>query len=149
MVRLVVGVGLACLLGCEVREAKPASAPPPRVVHVIDHGQVYPEAPPPDIQVSRERPEPTDCDEKRDKVVEKKREFAEAKRKREEYFKSQCTGTLKEEVHIDVAGHETGRGPERAWLCDGKLVDSPISTRESSIAMQIGLLQHYIRDNCR
>lgn len=59
-----------------------------------------------------------------------------------------CKLTLKHYTTRDLGGREVSRGPEKAWICDGKLVDSTESSRALWLAVRIGDLQEFLREKC-
>lgn len=91
-------------------------------------------------QVDRDK-----CDRLQEKANDIARRIKDATEKREEYVKSHCTGTLKFETVVTPYGRRSA-GPAKVWLCDGKIIDSPVSNHEVLLASGHGMVVHEMKE---
>lgn len=88
------------------------------------------------------------CDEIREQIVDNERAYEVAGVRREEYAKAHCKGVVTYTTRVFPGGARVSAGPERAWLCDGKLVEVLETSDEQILASRIGYLHHWVKENC-
>lgn len=88
------------------------------------------------------------CELRRDRLAKFRAELADLQSGHAEWVAKHCQPTLKYYTRKTIDGAESSRGPERAWVCDGKIVDSTESSRGLYLAQRIADLQVFLREKC-
>ena len=68
------------------------------------------------------------------------------KREHEEYVRDRCKPTMKSQYD---SLYKVEKSPERAWICDGKHVNTLRSPRLEYLLTREVNLRDYVRMNCR
>lgn len=139
---------LLLLVGCGTAPApEPVFVPPPPPALSAPPAATV-DAPEPGPQYPAWTPCPQ-CNEKRAKLATAESELAEEEARTEAYVKVHCKGTLKAETRVFQGGARVSSPPEKAWICDGRLVDVPETLEEQVLVARIGDLNHWIKLNCK
>lgn len=88
------------------------------------------------------------CDAKKAELEKGVAELTEIDAKHDEWVKKNCKGNLKSVTRVFPGGARSNSAPERAWVCDGKMVDSTESYQQAAVAARNGRLRGWIKDNC-
>lgn len=86
------------------------------------------------------------CERQKEKIDERKKELEEAEVADVAYVRERCHGTLKREVWLNPRGR---RAPERAWVCDGKIVDKLESARTQRAYERVVDAEYNYEKYCR
>jgi hypothetical protein len=135
------------LVGCAREAVSPAPEPveeehyPPAPVM---YAAPVADTPPP---LTKRMPCPQ-CGEKRDALKGAEQALGTEASRREAYVKTNCKGIVTHTTRTFLSGARVSGGPERAWLCNGKLVEMPETKEEQALAIRIGDLHRWIKDNC-
>jgi hypothetical protein len=89
---------------------------------------------------------PRTCELRTARLAEVQREIAVVEREHDQYVTDRCKPTLKWQ-HDRVWG--TSNSPQRAWICNGKHVDTLKSPRLEYLLTREVNLRDYVRMNCR
>jgi len=143
--------------GCAASHAEDKSWRPPTPAEQADQARQIEVAnrpppaqpdPPPRTDIAK-RVRCPQCDDYEAKLADKKRELDAEEVRMNEWAKSHCTGTLKHHVGHDLRGNEVLVGrTESAWICDGQLVDVPITGKYLQLDRSVWYYKRWIKEHC-
>lgn len=85
------------------------------------------------------------CELRRDQLRDVTRMYEESRVADAEYAAKHCSLTWKAEYNaVTGARREAGR----AWICDGHIVDVPISVRTSALEARVAEIKVWMREHC-
>lgn len=88
-----------------------------------------------------------DCKLRSERILTARQTLELSKKHDAEYFAAHCTPTM----HYQTAatgGREASGAPDRAWICDGRVVQDWESVETSKAAFRLGMLLQGYKERC-